>query len=366
MTFNLLCEKLGINTGKSDSDNLVLLKTWFAAQVSSDRQFTGDIGEQWSLYKEQVIIYLDQFSLPANVDDNQLAVQAAFHGFDKVLLSIKPESHYLNTLSAQGTTSLHIAAALGYYHTVEALLSLGADPSVLNKQKQYPWFSALFLPISHNELLKQIKIKIFHLLTQHETHRLNDSDESGNTILHEMASQGFASLMADRLNIDTTSVFLKNNHNHYPIHTAVLNNQLDCVKLLLPITGVSNLTDDQGCVALHFAACWGDQATLLQCCNASEQIDITDQNGRTALMLAAANSRLNLVTTLIDKGANVNLVDLEGYTVFHHAIKSGNLELVRWLVDNTPIDINALNQNFLAISESQGTREMTKFLTDLG
>lgn len=63
-----------------------------------------------------------------------------------------------------GLTPLHCAALEGNLHTTEILLKLGADPWIQNKNLQYPIFSALSLPILHDEQLKQNKVNIDRLL----------------------------------------------------------------------------------------------------------------------------------------------------------------------------------------------------------
>lgn len=368
MKFNLLCDELGIHSAKSDAENLALLQQWFQEHVSLDIQFTGDEKEQFKLYKELTEVYFDNFLPEAFQGMSKRKPElheAASLGFDRALLSLKPESDSLDLPNANGMTSLHISAIKGHFNTVQVLLSLGANPSILNKQNQHALFSALFLPILHNDELKRNKIKIFALLMEKEPQLVKHQDESGNTVLHQMASQGFETLIKEILKRNPDLARIKNNHSHYPIHTAILNNQNECVKLLLEVKDTEILADANGWVPLHYAARYGGNEILKQCCDVSADIDITDKLGRSPLMLAAALGRLFAVKALIGRGAQIDLTDLQGFTVFHHAIQSTNLEVVRWLADNTAVDINAqdaLKRTPTSLSEMSGAKDITNFL----
>lgn len=373
MNFDALCLELGIRADQPVSKRLELLKDWFQKNISSDFHSSENDEDQFEQYKQITEMYLDVI-LPEITHDiakanpkfngENLVSFLSFIGFDRVLASLKPEKTFLNTKNLNGLTPLHQAALEGNINTVYVLLSLGADPSILNKRKQYPLFSALILPILHEDELKQNKIKIFNLL-KGNVNQFSNQDDNGDTVLHQMALHGFDTLIKDTLATHPELASIKNKHSHYPIHTAILNDQIESVIPLLQINNGSTLKDSNGWMAIHYAARYANEEMLEECCKFTTNKDTKDIMGKTPLMLAAELGRLSAVKTLIEHGAQIDLTDSAGLSVLHHAVTSGNLNLVSWLIENTNLDINARdNQNNtpLHMSETRvsGTDDMEK------
>ena len=374
----MLCSQLGINSTQSYSKQLTLLKQWFEEHISRDIQIEGTDEHQFERYKQLTEVYLADF-LPETLQDikkeypklggENIIAASAFVGFDRVILSLKPDKALLNTPDANGMTPLHCSALGGLLNTTEVLLSLGADPGILNKQKQYPLFSALMVPAVDDDRLKQNKITIFRLLREKYSDHLNQQDEDGNTVLHQMAAHLFEPLIAETLQTHEELTYIKNNHHHYPIHTAILNDKIQNVALLLQVKDASLLADSNGWVALHYAARYSNNDILELCCEQSADVDTPDKTGKSPLMLAAESGRLSALKVLIGKGAQINLADLAGFTVLHHAVHGGNPTVVRWLLDNTAVDVNALdNQKHtpLYLSEREGRGEIKAILLEHG
>lgn len=355
MNFNLLCAALGIKPEHPVSEKLALLKHWFTENVSSDLLFSGNEAEQYAQYKQVTEAYLEHV-LPKTKQDlgkthrqfdgaNVICALAAM-GFDRVLLSLKPERTLLNTPDPHDLSPLHLAAVEGHVKTTEVLLSLGADSCTLNKQSQYPLFSALMVPMLHDDVLKQNKIAIFRLLRDKGTQPLNHRDDSGNTILHQMVLSDFIDLIQETLATEPSLAAIKNNHTLYPIHTAILNNQIQSVALLLQVKEGANLADKNGWTALHYAAIHAQQPLLKECCKFYTNVDVLDHQKRTPLMLAAEYENLAALKILIKRGAQTDLTDAHGFTLLHFAVQSGNLATVRWLLDNTKTEVNAKDSQY--------------------
>lgn len=383
MKFNLLCSEIGINADQSSAKNLELLKQWFQENVSTDVYFSGDEPEQFEQYKEVTELYLNVIlpqttqdigkSNPVFEGESVVSVLASI-GFDRVLFALKPPQAVLNNKNPDGLTPLHLAALAGHFNTTQVLLSLGADTSILNKKNQYPLFSALIMPVLHEQELRQNKINIFNLLKEKGNQPLNHRDNNGNTILHQMALQSFDELLEQTLVTNEELAYIKNNHIHYPIHTAILNNKTQCTILLLQVKDGTTLTDSKGGTPIHYAARYANKPLMEVCCELSTNINSIDFLGRTPLMLAAELGRLSAVQTLIAHGAKTDLTDLEGLSILHYAVKSGNLKVVRWLIENTNADINAKDdQNNTplqicktTINETENMEEITALLLEHG
>lgn len=378
MKFNVLCNELGINYEQSGSEQLELLKQWFQENVSRDVQMRGDEDEQFEQYRELITFYLNEFLPEAHHDfknirpklkDEHMVFAAASKGFDLIILSLNPDATVINTPNSNGMTPLHSSATRGYFNTVHVLLSLGADASPLNRHQQYPLFSTLMLPILHDNELIQNKIKIFRLLRDTGNLDLKHQDDSGNTVLHQMAAHDFEVLIKEILETNIELAYIKNNHTHYPIHTAILNNQIQNVILLLKTKDVETLADSKGWVALHYAARYSGNEILQLCCDLSTNIDRTDELGRSALMLATSLGRLSTMKALIERGAQINLTDSQRFTVLHHAVQSCDLAVVSWLLDHTTVDINAEDADKhtpFYINEREGSPEIKAILLKHG
>jgi ankyrin repeat protein len=340
MNVNSLYNEIGINSKQTISEQLVLLKNWFQKTISRDLKFTGEEQEQLNEYQETIKLYLetivpklrDDLVKPnPNLDNESMLCALASMGFDQVILSLKPNKKQLDTPNINGLTALHRAATTGNLNTTEVLLNLGANPNILNKQKQYPLFSSLLVPIDHSKDLIKNKIGIFNLLNDNTMNLLMHQDYSGNTVLHQMAIHNFSPLMAKLLKEVPKLAYLQNNLTHYPIHSAILNNQTENIKLLLNLPEGSLLPDKYDWLALHYAARYSSGEIIKLCCQATPNKDIPDYLGKTPLMLAAELGRLSAVEILIDQGAQITLRDQEGLNVWDYAAGSGNKELLDWL-----------------------------------
>lgn len=166
---------------------------------------------------------------------------------------------------------------------------------------------------------------------------------------------------------------IHNKPTHYPIHTAILNNQLNSVIQLLHVNNTALQKDSNGWLPLHYAARYANKEIIEACCQFSTNKDTPDAMGRTPIMIAAESGRLSAVITLIGYQAQVDLSDSAGLGILHYAVKSGNLDLVRWLIEHTHLDINATdgqNQTPVQLSETNlsGTdkNKISSFLLEHG
>ena len=236
-----------------------------------------------------------------------------------------------------------MCAAKGYVHTVEALLAKGANPRELNAENQLPTFSALLVPMLYNANLIPKKIAIFKALIAHAPETINHKDSSGHSVFHLMAVHGFNALMSELLQTNNQGVFYRNNHSHYPIHTAILNNRETIVRILLAIDQVATLADDNNQVPLHYAARFGTKNIVQDCCKVTADINIRESANKTPLILATESGNFDAMQTLIQNNADTTLVDYLGYSILNYAVFAKNRALTLWILENTPVDINQMD-----------------------
>ncbi|MCC5792306.1 MAG: ankyrin repeat domain-containing protein [Legionellaceae bacterium] len=379
MTYNELLTQLNLHTDASATEKLQRLASWCHTHISRDIQFTGHPSEAYEQYQYLAAFFLDDV-LPAiskNIGEKHEALDgltviqfAASAGFDQWIRALAPDSTMVNTPNASLMTPLHIAALEGYYHTANVLCDLGANLKAENKNAQLPIFSALTLPVAHDEGLKERKVSIFNDLKTNAPETLEHQDNSGNTVLHLIATYGYASVIDDVLHCAPGLFTRQNNHNRYPIHSAILDHQIACVRKFLSLPALEQLTDASGETALHYAARYGSKEMITLCSRAFKNIDLPDDIGKTPLMAAAESGNIDAMDVLISAGANAMLTDHEGNTLLHYAVHYHLTEPTDWILNHmTAIEVNAQNhpgQTALNICEARRDEDKCTLLRKHG
>ena len=285
------------------SHTLQALKKWCYDHVSRDYQPTE---HSYDAYLTLARYYLDDF-LPRTTDINsQLIEDATRYGFDHFLSSLRCDKALLNNTNAYQMTPLHIAASLGHEHTVHALLTHGASPLARNAQEELPIHRALLTPIDSDAEQIKKRTRIFHALLEKAPDVLESTNNSGDTVFHLMASQGFSNL----LQAVVPDTYHHNHQLHYPIHIAILNNQINAAKTLLSQEKVKSELGPHDQNALHYATRYGIKTMVEACIKAMpDALDAKDQSGKTPLILAAEAENHDAIECLLTHGANKDCVD---------------------------------------------------------
>ena len=376
MTFNELCDKLQLTPVYEQEAQLKALASWCHNHISQDIRYEGSDAEQYLQYFSLAVTYLDDFltSLPHNnaqkipgIGDITAIQFAAENGYDRFIANQSSiPDNVLDEGDRYGMTPLHKSAIEGYAYTVKALLDKGANPKKTNAQKQYPVNSALFVPMLYEDGLIERKEIIFKDLFASAPDVVNHHDKDGNTVMHQMAAHEFGALMSWLLGSNPELAFLKNNASLYPVHTAILNQQIAALNLLLDIDAVAALGDAEKRVPLHYAARYGTADIVERCCLATDDINIRDNADKTPLLWAAEAGNQDALDVLMYQGADATLADYQGYTILHYAVKAGNEPIVRWIVANAPKAL--LNQadseghNPLFLAQKAGNTSIAELL----
>lgn len=342
--FSELARQLKIDLSFPSQEGLEALKLWYEQTVSSELHIEGTMQTRFKLYQQAATTFLEEIqpyiqtnhlTTPVPEFNGMTSLQyIVVQGFDVYLKNLQPNTEQILT-KTHGNTLLHLAAALGHVHVTRALLALGASLNETNANNESALFSALLLPVAYDSQLKKNKEVVFALLS-HDLDTLSTvKNQSGDTLLHLMAVHGYDQLIEKTLRgHDSSLVFISNNSCHYPIHSAILNAQHPCARLLLAVKEGEQLADAKGRNALHYAAKYGDDAMMQICLNSPIDKDSLDKQKQTPLMLAAMANNANAVTQLMDCGADMNKTDDFNKNALHYAIESDAIDCIKLLASN--------------------------------
>lgn len=347
-TFEDLCMEFALPKQQGDARHRAILSQWCLEHISQDLVYRGPVEEEYSYYQALAKHYLDDFlaHVPSNLEEPLAlfsglnAIQyAGYRGYSQFIAAL-PTTCSLDTSGASGMTGLHLAAASGHYHTVQVLLALGASPLKTNAQGQLPLHSALLVPVLHDDGLMDRKSAIFRALLAVDPETITVQDVSGDTVCHLLAAFGFDKLLSEVMARNVKDACHKSNQSQYPIHIAILNNQLGAAEVLLGLKEVALLADAEGRVALHYAAKYGTKPMVALCCKATPDINVQDGAHKTPLLVAVEANNREAIHLLLEQGADVATKDYQGFSILHYAVLSKDTDLVRYILENTTADVN--------------------------
>lgn len=201
----------------------------------------------------------------------------------------------------------------------------------------------------------------------------------GRNTLHQNASMGIESRVAELLETNSFDPNAKTAHGWTALSLAAENGHLRCCQILLEVRGIEkdsqnrdgrtalhiaaqkdrvavvkalirkgvdlNLKDNNRRTALHLAAEAGRPKVVQVLCDARGiKLDASDSEGRTALHLATLKKKAPVVKALAEKGEKVDRKDSKKRTAFLDAAEAGNVELVKVLQEHGA-DVNQTTAN---------------------
>ena len=204
----------------------------------------------------------------------------------------------VDSVDNQGRTPLHTSIIAGSLTAVKGLISHGANPFL----KDHQGYNCL-----HHAVIRNRKAILCCLLELPSASQLvTDTNEKGNTPIHEALSLGFSELVSPMISV---------------------------IRLHL-----QNCKDAMGNNYLHLAALSGDWkalSSLLDLPACQPLLNETNKYGETPLHMAAGAGNLRCVEILLGQGAMVHKCFL-GHTPFMYACFHGKVDCAKALYEAHP------------------------------
>lgn len=238
-----------------------------------------------------------------------------------------------NTVDAQGTTALMIAAGRGYVEIIDALIKAGANVNAKSKIGT----TALILAITekHPEGVP---------LLLAAGADVNAISKLKNTALLEAINNKDAPLV-EMLIKARANVNLKGNRDETPLIAAVIKNQVAIAEMLIK-AGADVRAKDKYSHALTYAINIAKNPALVDMLiKAGANVNETKVDFMATPLMGATNLNENEIANeiarlLLAAGANVNAKDEDNVTPLFFAIEGKNVELVDMLI-KAGADVNA-------------------------
>ncbi|XP_073705503.1 transient receptor potential cation channel subfamily A member 1a [Garra rufa] len=312
-------------------------------QQSYDSVMDGDESNQISANvfewtKQGNVVALEKHTRYLDIRDNNGASPmhyAASMGHFRIIRLIVQITgqQELNASDEEGNTPLHWAVQKDQPGSCSVLLTLGADPNILNNNQQSPLHMAVSL--SKNFVLEQ--------LVSHKQTDVNLEGDLGNTPV----------ILAASLDNHEALVILykhgakfcrQNKLGHFPIHAAAFagaKKSLEVILLKGEEVGLSidthiNYVDKSCSSALHLAVRGGNLDTIKLCIAYGAKIEQQQCDKSTALHFACSQGAIEVVKVMLSTYHKVcdliNITDGANQTPLHKAAIFDHFELSEYLI----------------------------------
>lgn len=257
-----------------------------------------------------------------------------------------------------GNTPLMYAAQYKRVQPFNYLMSMGADPTLVNNRGR----SVLHFASESGSL------EIIDILIKTNDVNVNQQDECGVTPLIISVRNGL---------VDCVQILLKNpkvdpnicdKNGWYPLHYASKLRFTKIVQLLLSKNIDINCRNNDNETPLYVAAKQGN-LEIFKILLDREDVNpnAQDKHGASPLHAAARYNQLEITSLLLNKpNININIQDNEGWTPLHYSVRNAHRDIVMILSNSPLIDFNikdikdktplhfAMNHDIKVYLESRG------------
>jgi len=153
-----------------------------------------------------------------------------------------------------------------------------------------------------------------------------------------------------------------------PLHAAVANGHLECVKALANLGADMEAEEGAGCTPLHTGSQCGHADVVDHLITMGVNVNAQDASGATPYILASAEGHESICKALCDNGADHALPDSTGRLGIHTAAARGQLELVKFaLYKGCKVDVaDAAGRTPMMMAAQNGHFEVVEYLEGQG
>ncbi len=151
--------------------------------------------------------------------------------------------------------------------------------------------------------------------------------------MEEAIARRDAGDVAVHLELNPSKVNEPGRGSYFPLHVAVLRQQLPIVKLLLEKGANPDALTSAGENCLHLAVKRGSRAMVELLMKHQVRSDLRDRVGWTPLHHAAAKRKDDLLKSMLEHGGDVNVLSAAGGTALHEAAASGDAATIELLLE---------------------------------
>ncbi|XP_059139288.1 serine/threonine-protein phosphatase 6 regulatory ankyrin repeat subunit C-like [Physella acuta] len=232
----------------------------------------------------------------------------------------------VNVQNAKGETPLMIACSVGNVEVVKYLLTVGADVTLVDENKD--------TALHHTTLNGNKMWRTTDIISEFPPEippNLNLKNNQENTPLFLLTNDNMINYLIDA----GTDINLQNKLGETALHNAC---NVNVARVLLEMGADMNIRTDNGQTALMYATAAGQYSLAQFFVEQGGYVNMQDNCGKNALMLAIDNYAhntmltrkciINFVTILLEHGADVNASDATGQTACMIAAKKDYTEYI--------------------------------------
>uniref|UniRef100_A0A9J8BXP3 Transient receptor potential cation channel, subfamily A, member 1a n=1 Tax=Cyprinus carpio carpio TaxID=630221 RepID=A0A9J8BXP3_CYPCA len=365
-------------------------------QQSYDSAMDGDESNQISANvfewtKQGNVVALEKHTRYLDIRDNigaspmHYAASMGHFRIIRLIVQITGQQE-LSARDEEGNTPLHWAVQKDQPGSCSVLLTLGADPNILNNSQQSPLHMAQL--VSHKQTdvnlegdLGNTPVILAASLDNHEAlvilykhgAKFCRQNKLGHFAIHAAAFAGAKkSLEVILLKGEEVGLSIDTHINYVdkscssPLHLAVRGGNLDIIKLCIAYGAKIEQQQCDKSTALHFACSQGAievvKVMLTAYHKVCDLINITDGANQTPLHKAAIFDHFELSEYLISQGADIDFVDCKGHSPLLLATSCGAWRTVSLLLshgaDLKKKDKSGCNFLHLAILQPRGLKNL--------